>query len=235
MADIDDAIKERLRLMLSRNLSAQEEERRRVARDLHDHLGQQLTALHLQLDAVHRLSDQQGGSLSEPIARVQMLAQQIDRDLHFLTSEMRTSVLDHLGLAAALTDYVEFYEQTHALPVSLDVIGFGERRLTSELEIHLFRIAQEALNNVRKHAHATNVEVVLQHHDGRVVLTVADNGIGFDVDAMTSNSHDAGLGILGMRERAALAGGSLQIECLPEQGCSVILSAPAVFRDSSAA
>jgi signal transduction histidine kinase len=232
MQGIDEAIKDRLRLMLSRNLSVQEEERRRIARDLHDHLGQQLTALHLQLDALHRATEQRGGDLSDHVGQVQALALQIDRDLHYLTSQLRSSVLEHVGLVAALTDFVEAFASTHEIGTSLDILGFGTHRLVPEIEVHLYRVAQEALNNARKHAQAKHADVILQHHGGRVVLTVADDGIGFDAEAI-SEAHDAGLGLLGMRERAGLIGGTLQIESSPGLGTTVIVSAPAVFTDSA--
>jgi signal transduction histidine kinase len=231
MQGIDDAIRDRLRLMLSRNLSVQEEERRRIARDLHDHLGQQLTALHLQLDALHRVADHRGGELSDQIGAVQTLALQIDRDLHFLTSQLRSSVLEHIGLVAALTDFVEAFAATHEMTISLDVLGFGAERLVAESEVHLYRVAQEALNNARKHAQAQRLEVMLQQHRGRVVLSISDDGIGFDAEALMADAHDAGLGLLGMRERAGLIGGTLQIESTPGHGTTVIVSTPAVFRE----
>ena len=231
MQGIDAAIKDRLRLMLSRNLSIQEEERRRIARDLHDHLGQQLTALHLQLDALRRAGEGQQTALLSQIERVQALAQQIDRDLHFLTSQLRSSVLDHIGLVAALTDYVDVFAVTHSLPTSLQVVGFGKERLVADLEVHLYRVAQEAMNNARKHACAASIDVILQCHASRVVLTISDDGSGFDADEATTEAHDDGLGLLGMRERAALIGGTLHIESALGMGTTVVLSAPAVFRE----
>jgi signal transduction histidine kinase len=235
MQGIDDAIKDRLRLMLSRNFSVQEEERRRIARDLHDHVGQQMTVLHLHLEALHRLSGNGQSEYADRITQVQTLALQIDRDLHFLTSHLRSSVLDHVGLVAALGDFVTAFTTAHKLPVSLDVVGLGETRLLTDIEVHLYRVAQEALNNARKHARATSLDVMLQHVGGRIVLSVSDDGVGFDADAVTSGPHDVGLGLLGMRERAALIGGTLQIESTAGEGTSIILSAPAVFRDHAAA
>jgi signal transduction histidine kinase len=220
--------------MLSRHLSVQEEERRRIARDLHDHVGQQMTAMHLQLDALLRLANQRGSELAPHISRVQALASQIARDLHVLTSQLRASVLEHLGLAAAVTDLAQAYSEPHTLPITVDVVGFTKRRLISDLENHFYRVAQEALSNARNHSGATRIEVVLQCHDGRVVLIVADDGIGFDVDAIMADGHDGGLGLLGMCERAALVGGSLHIESGPGEGSSVIMSAPAKFRAAPA-
>lgn len=233
MQGIDDAIRDRLRRMLSRNLSAQEEERRRIARDLHDHIGQQLTGLHLELAALHRQAQAEGGGLTGRLARVQELACQIDRDLHFLTSELRDSVLEHVGLIAAIDDFVTTFSTTHQIAVSFEAVGFGERRPLRDLEVHLYRVTQEALNNARKHARATSLAILIQHSDGRIVLTVSDDGTGFDAEAVTAGRHDDGLGVMGMRERAALIGGTLEIESTPGQGTNIIVAAPAVFRDEA--
>lgn len=228
MSALDDAIKDRLRLMLSRNLSSQEEERRRIARDLHDHLGQELTGLHLQLEGLHHAARSRDPDLADGIARVQALARRIDRDLHAVTADLRSSVLEHVGLPAALTDLVASFTTSHNIPALIDVIGFANGRLQADIEVHLYRVAQEALNNARKHAQASSLEVVLQQSAGRVVLSVVDDGVGFSDDAALGRPIEQGLGLLGMRERAALIGGTLQIETMEGQGTSVILSAPIV-------
>ena len=220
------AADERIRRLLAQLVSVQEGERKRIARDLHDHLGQQMTALQLKLGS---LTAGQDDVTNDRVTDLRALVLQLDRDLRFFTRELRPAALYDIGLAAALTDFVEAYAENYGIAVSFEAVGMPEQRLAPDLEINLYRIAQEALNNVHKHAVPSKVDVFLQYRDGSVVLSVIDDGIGFDADA-AGREHD-GLGLTGMRERAALVGGRVELETRPGEGTSIIASAPARFVD----
>lgn len=220
---------QRARSVLSRLISLQEEERRRIARDLHDHLGQQVTALHLQLEALKKDLQAEGSGSLERLQAVQTIFTQLDRDLDFFTWELRPGALYNLGLVAALTDFTAAFSQTYALPVTFDCVGVSDGELHHDVETTLYRIAQEALNNTYKHAKATRAAVVLQKSDERMILTISDDGVGFVADAQQRRQPlERGMGLLGMQERVALLGGSLEIETKPKEGTSVVAIVPAV-------
>jgi two-component system CheB/CheR fusion protein len=211
-------------VLLQRIVTAQEDERARIARDLHDHLGQQLTALRLTLEGhqerlgpEHPATEQVRGALT--------LAQRIDDDLDFLAWELRPAALDDHGLAAALPVFVREWSQHYSIPVEYRAPHLTAGQLGRDAEVVFYRVAQEALNNILKHAHATRVDLLIEARDGSVRMVIEDDGVGFEV-AEREETRDKGIGIIGMRERAALIGGSLQIESQPGQGTSVFLEAP---------
>jgi signal transduction histidine kinase len=211
-------------VLLQRIVTAQEDERARIARDLHDHLGQQLTALRLTLQG-HREQLGPDHPGSEQVTSALTLAQRIDDDLDFLAWELRPAALDDHGLAAALPVFVREWSQHYNIPVEYRAPHLVSGQLGRDAEVVFYRVAQESLNNVLKHAHATRVDVLVEARDGAIRMVIEDNGIGFDV-ADREETRDKGIGIIGMRERAALIGGSLQIESQPGQGTSVFLEAP---------
>jgi PAS domain S-box-containing protein len=210
--------KEAVTSLLHRIVDAQEDERRRIARDLHDHLGQQLTALRLALERHQAKADSGAGAdLDEALA----LTRQIGRDVDFLAWELRPAALDELGLAAALPQFVREWSLHVGVAAEFHLHGFASGQIPSTSEIAFYRIAQEALNNIAKHAHASRVDVLLAAEDGQVVLVVEDDGIGFDLaDAERPGRN---LGLAGMQERAALVGATVQIESMPGKGTSVFL------------
>jgi PAS domain S-box-containing protein len=210
----------RIRTILEQLITAQENERRRIARDLHDNLGQRMTVLHLKLDALRRKA---GEALEHDIVDLQLYAQQIDRDLRFFTWELRPAGLYQLGLVPALEDYVRQWSVNYGIQAEFDALGLGSERLPFDIEINLFRIAQEALHNVFKHAQATKVEVLLQRLETRVILIIEDNGVGID----STKSHGEtrhGFGLTSMRERAELMRGTCRFESVPGSGTTVIVS-----------
>jgi PAS domain S-box-containing protein len=215
------AAEERTRTILAQLISVQENERRRIARDLHDNLGQRMTALHLKLEAMRRSV---GDDHQEQIDDLQTYAQQIDKELRFFTWELRPASLYNLGLVPALEDYVRQWSTTYGVPAEFDAIGLNAERLPFEVETNLYRVAQEALNNVYKHANATQVDVMLQRLDNRVLLIVEDDGVGMKRDA-DDPSAPRGLGLVSMRERAELMGGSCTIESSLGGGTTIICSA----------
>ena len=211
-------------MQLVRRLAiAQEEERSRIARDLHDHLGQQITALRLSL-AVCKEHAGQDDPQQLHLARAESVASHLDADIEFLAWELRPTPLEK-GLVEAIDAYVEKWSRHFGVPIDVLTSGLGSGRLPSPVELSLYRIAQEALNNVAKHAAATRVAVILERRDERVVLVVEDNGRGFDVDT-SADLEQHRLGVTGMRERAALASGTLDLESAPGKGTSVIVKIP---------
>jgi PAS domain S-box-containing protein len=222
---------QRARTVLSRLITLQEEERRRIARELHDHLGQQVTALHLQLEALRRQLEAEGSHGIRQLEIAHETFKNLDKDLDFFTWELRPGALYNLGLVAALTDFTSAFAQNFSLPITFECVGVTDGELDTDIEINLYRIAQEAVNNALKHAKASRVDVVLQKLDGRVILTISDDGVGFVRDEERERPGiDRGLGLLGMRERATLLGGTLEIETKPNEGTSVIAMVPATGR-----
>jgi two-component system CheB/CheR fusion protein len=211
--------------LLHRLVTAQEDERSRIARDLHDHLGQQLTALRLAIER-HRES-KHGGQTDEELDRALALAQQIDSEVDFLAWELRPAVLDDLGLAAALPRFLKEWSVHYGIAADFQTTGRVPARLSSEAETMLYRVAQEALNNVFKHAHASRVDVVLEANSQGITLVIEDDGIGFDPAATDKADKPlTGIGLIGMRERAALLGGTLQVESTPGKGTAIYLRYP---------
>ncbi len=210
--------------LLRRVIFAQEDERSRIAREMHDQFGQQLTVLKLKLDAVKEDCGEKE-ELCKQIEALQTLVMQLDADVDHMVWEMRPTALDDLGLHAALSSYVQRWSQHLEVPVQLHARAMDGDRLKPEIETTLYRIAQEALNNIAKHAHATQVAVVLERRADQVSLIVEDDGVGFDLQRLTG-ARDEGLGLVGMRERAALVGGIIEIESRPNFGATVVVRIP---------
>lgn len=218
--------REALRLeLLQLVISAQEEERKRVARELHDETAQSLTSLMVSLKVLQKAS-----SLSraqEQVGELRKLTSDTLMAIHNLAVQLRPSVLDDLGLKAAVKQHAREYTNRHGIAVDTHIHGFGDRRLPPELETALYRIIQEAMTNTVKYAQASTVSVLLEMHDGRVRAIVEDDGVGFDVDALLLRApKEHKLGVFGMRERAELLGGKLYIESAPGQGTTVIADVP---------
>jgi PAS domain S-box-containing protein len=196
--------------LLHRVVTAQEEERARIARDLHDQLGQQLTALRMALErhAEHCPSDG-----PQDVQRALALTREIDTEVDFLAWELRPAVLDDLGIVAALPRFLDEWSGHYGIRSHFAAANDPGGVLSREAEVTIYRVAQEALNNIVKHAHASRVDVLLERRDHSVVLVVEDDGVGFDTQDPATN--DRGIGLAGMRERAALIGAELQIESQP--------------------
>jgi PAS domain S-box-containing protein len=210
--------------LMHRLVAAQEDQRARIARDLHDQLGQQLTTLRLSLE---RLRDRAAasGAVDGELDRAIDIIQHVDGDIDFLAWELRPAVLDDFGLAAALPRFVRDWSTHYGIPANVRVVPITAAAVSRDVEVTFYRIAQEALTNVFKHAHASRVDVLLEVRDGSLALVVEDDGIGFDPAA---SDRAQGIGLLGMRERAALIGATLEIKSSPGSGTSVLLRAPVV-------
>ena len=220
------AAEARIKMLLERLVGAQEEERRRIARNLHDHLGQQLTALRLTLDAL-RNEAAMPDALRQRVALVEGIVSKIDRDVDLLAWDLRPATLDDVGLPAALSELVRQWTTVSEVPAEFHQSTPGEFRLAPDSESNVYRIVQEALNNIAKHAGATQVSVLIEHRGDEMAVIIEDNGRGFDPDRiLKSRERHAVMGLLGMRERAALIDGEVQIESRPGQGTTVFVRVP---------
>jgi signal transduction histidine kinase len=218
---------ERLQVLSQRIVDAQEMERRRIARELHDEIGQALTAVKIDLQAARGLLDdfEHEAQLTHTVGVVEHILQQI-RDLSL---DLRPSLLDDLGLVPALRWYVDRQAQQMGVTARFRA-DFLENRLAPELEIACFRIVQEALTNVTRHAHAERVGVELRKSDEAVEVRIRDDGVGFDVQrALDDTARGKSLGLLSLRERASVAGGEVEIESAPEVGTEVRARFPLVL------
>jgi len=216
---------ERIKALIEQLVTVQEEERRRIALNLHDHIGQQLTALRLALGSLR--NEQPTSDQSVQLDKIDEMTSTMDRDLDFLAWELRPAALDDVGLEAALSQFVESWSKQHQIGAEFHGSRWEGERLPTHVESNLYRIAQEALNNVVKHAGATHVSVLLERRPDEALLIVEDNGRGFDVEkARAARGRHAGMGLIGMEERAALMGASLQFEAAPGKGSTVFIRVP---------
>ena len=210
--------------IMHRLVEAQEAERHRIARDLHDHLGQRMTALRLRLESLND-DCKDDRALSRSIGEVSESAKDIDRDIGFLSWELRPTELENLGLVNALSSFVREWSKHHGIAAEFHAyaasFNFDNDRLPEPVETNLYRIAQEALNNIRKHANAQNVSVLLQMKD-HVTLIIEDDGLGFERSGdWRDRLTPGGLGLIGMQERAALLKGELEIDSSSGSGTTV--------------
>jgi PAS domain S-box-containing protein len=220
------------RELLGQLVFAQEDERRRIAREMHDQFGEQLTAL------THRISALKAASTTHTdiqthVSALETLAQRLDRDVDQLVWELRPTALDDLGLRAALDNYVRDWSSRTGIAAELHTSGLLDDRLPPDIETTLFRIAQEALTNVARHSKATRVGIILERRAEHVLLVVEDDGIGFEPESGSRGGQtDAppagertrgGFGLRGMRERAALVGASIEIESAAGQGTTILV------------
>ena len=214
---------ERARLELhARLVFAQEDERRRIAREMHDQFGEQLTALGHGIDTL-KAACLEDADLFRQVEALEAVAQRLDEDVDHLVWELRPTALDDLGLCAALTNYVHDWSRRVGIPAKLHTSGLLDDRLPSEAETTLYRIAQEALTNVAKHSQARNVDVILERRPDHVSLIVEDNGVGFEQSETENHRTGHGFGLLGMQERAALVGADLQVESAAGEGTTIFV------------
>jgi two-component system sensor histidine kinase UhpB len=206
-------------------LTAQEEERTRIARDLHDEVNQSLTGLLLRLEAVR---EQAPPHLEREIDDTKALANQAMQELLTLARQLRPTALDDLGLKAALAGNVEELDRRSPVNAKFLADGSSYSDLSSDAQLVVYRVAQEALSNAAQHAEAENIEVTLERSKGDIELTISDDGRGFTFDQASR-----GLGMGGMRERALLVGGDLRIESRPKVGTRVRLRVPIEKLDGS--
>jgi PAS domain S-box-containing protein len=209
------ASSEQLRNLAAHLLSVREEEQARISREVHDELGQSLTAVKMDLAWLAGRLPQRNGPMLKRIRATQQLADSIIQSIRRISTELRPAVLD-LGLAAAVEWQVQEFQARSGIQCTVRLLAREE--VASNASTAMFRIFQETLTNVARHAKATRAEVVLQKQRDRLVLLIRDNGRGFDqADPSLSKS----LGLLGMRERAAILGGKVNISSAPGKGTTV--------------
>ncbi len=215
--------REELRALAASLLSAQEQERQRVSRELHDDLNQRLAVLAMQVDM---LGARLPLSVEELRRELESLARQVaglSDDVRRMASRLHPSVLEHLGLAAALRSHCEQFSSREGIPIEFEERGVPAE-LSPEVALCLYRIAQEALHNLARHARARRGSVTLSGSEGGIELSISDDGEGFDPRATRARG---GLGLLSMEERARLVGGTLAIRSSPGQGTLVEARVPA--------
>jgi two-component system sensor histidine kinase UhpB len=220
---------QQIQVMSAQVLRAQEEERRRIARELHDETSQALNALLLSIemaqDVLRTAASYADGELEEALRRLQaskQLTTQTLDGIHNLAFDLRPTILDDLGLEPSVRWYAKRQSETYGIDIAVEVDGLDER-LPDQTEVALFRVIQEALTNVAKHASASHAHVRLQRGDEGIELTVQDDGSGFDPE----QTHGDRLGLFGMQERVALLGGSLDIATRRGAGTTLQVRVPA--------
>ena len=211
---------------------AQEEERRRLSRELHDEVGQHLTALALGLRTLSDLTPA-GSALANQVAVLREMSRRLGSELHAVAVRLRPRALDDFGLEAALLNYAEEWTRQHHIPLDVHARMDGAR-LAPGIENAVYRMAQETLTNVARHSEASRASLLLERRDDHLHLIVEDDGKGFDLADTTSPDMSAGplgLGLLGIKERAALLGGTLEIESAKGVGTSIYVRLPVVRDD----
>ncbi|MDY0041297.1 MAG: GAF domain-containing sensor histidine kinase [Desulforhabdus sp.] len=209
-------------LNLSRQLvSVQEDERAYVSRELHDQTSQSMAAMLVELDLLSR-SAESPETITEAVTRLEALVSQVMYDLHNIAIKLRPASLDHTGLVEAIRQYVSAFEKKYSHTAQFETFGMPFD-LPEETNITLFRILQESLTNVLRHAKATRADVVLEYHSDHVTLLIEDNGVGFETRMRTNGIH---LGLTGMRERVAMVQGDLLIESTPGEGTIIKVTIP---------
>lgn len=221
------------RELMQRLVSSQEDERLRISRELHDQMGQNLVAMMMGLKT---LPEAGVPRFVERMSQLQDLTELLMEQVHYLAWQLRPAELDNLGLEAALAHYVKQWQQNNGIGAEFLSNGLkNEKRLPSHVETAFYRAMQEALTNVGKHAKAHHVAVLLEKRGDQIVAVVEDDGIGFDAEIKIIEDAETAfqpafstqrLGLIGMRERMALIGGTVEIESGPNKGTSVFLRAP---------
>ncbi len=225
MLDVLQEHRQLLQKMSEQVLAAQEDERKRIARELHDETAQALTTLLIRLKILEKART--AGEMRGQMDELRELTVQTLEAVRKMAVELRPATLDDLGLLAALEAYTDAYRSRMPIRVTFNTRGFDDRdgRLPPQIELVLYRVVQEALTNVAKHANAHEVHVELWRRSEDVLATVMDDGHGFRVEEMM-RSRERGLGLFGMQERLALVRGQLDIDSAPDRGTRVNARVP---------
>ncbi len=212
--------------LLQQLVTAQEEERSRIARELHDQMGQSVAALMLAIKALH---DQVGDTsdLQAHVVALRSLGSQLGQDVRTLAVQLRPPALDHFGLLPTLHSYIEQWSVQASIVVDIYTTGLDHVRLPEMIEITVFRMVQEALTNIMRHAHARRVGVIMHRRTDSLQLIVEDDGVGFDIDLERQRPvAERRLGLMGMEERVMQLGGTLTIESSHGNGTTVFVALP---------
>jgi signal transduction histidine kinase len=222
-----------LQRLSSQLLTAQEEERRTIARELHDEVGQVLTAIKVELAIAQRSIEASGGQ-ADALAGVRSITDGALHTVRDLSHLLHPAMLDDLGLASAIDWYLKGFSRRHGVRIDL-LQDRMEERLTADTEAAVYRIVQEALTNVARHAQAARCRVYLQRLPHTLLVTIEDDGVGFDAGTPPAAGVMRGLGLVGIRERVAQLHGQLRLETAPGRGTRLTVEVPAVARDTSEA
>jgi signal transduction histidine kinase len=216
----EEALREseaRLRLLSSQLITIQENERKRVARELHDGIGQMLTAIKFRVeDTLQKESKGKGESRAKILERVIPMIRESIEEVRRIQMDLRPSILDDLGILATIGWFTREFQKVYSHVSIEKQIDIEETEVPDPLKTVLFRIIQEALNNIAKHSKADFVRLFLKKAEDKIELRIEDNGMGFDLE-----NYRKGLGLTSMRERAELSGGSFAIESTPGKGTTI--------------
>jgi len=210
---------------------AQEDERRRLARELHDETSQSLGSLTYRLQAALQMAEMQRSGdarLKEILKKAHASAVQSSKEIVRLMMDLRPTLLDDLGMPAAICRYAKDALEPKGIVVNMESTG-SERRLPTEVEVAFFRVTQGLISNVLKHSHARNVSIKVECNDSKALLSVEDDGSGFDADKITEiEPSGRGAGMFTMKERLRLVGGTAHIESSPGHGTRITVTVPLV-------
>lgn len=210
-------------------IKAQEEERRRVARDIHDGPAQLLANIVMRAEFCLKMMEVDRTRVREELCALQDMVRQSLQDVRKIIFDLRPMVLDDLGLVPAIKRYVEDFQSQYGLPVELVIIG-SPRRFSMAVEVALFRVVQESLSNIRKHAKARQVMIKIEILNNKINSVIKDDGVGFHLDGVMNSTRREGFGLLGMRERIQILKGEINIQSTPGQGTVISVSVP--FEDN---
>jgi signal transduction histidine kinase len=211
---------QRMHRLSRRVLMAQEEERREISRELHDEIAQILTGINVQLASLKFESGISNSSLSEHISSTQRLVEKSVDIVHQFARDLRPTLLDDLGLIPALHSYLKAFAKRTGLRVAFSAFA-GVEKMRNDSRIVLYRVAQAALVNVAQHAHASRVSLALRSQPKAVLLEIKDDGKSFDVGRVLDPVKNKRLGLIGMRERVEMVGGSFRVESAPGRGTTI--------------
>jgi len=218
-------MQEQLRLLSRQLLSAQEEERKKISRELHDVIAQTLTSINVRLTALRKEATLNTKGIERNIIRTQQLVEHSVNIVHRFARELRPAVLDDLGLIPALHSYMKNFTAETGIRVSLSALAALEE-VKGDNRTVLYRVAQEALTNVARHAQASQAEVKFQILDGAIAMKIQDNGKGFEQVRVLQARKGKRLGLLGMKERLEMVGGNLTVSSAPGKGTTVLAQIP---------
>ena len=220
-----DRLQEQLRRLSRQILSAQEDERKKISRELHDVIAQTLTGINIRLAALKKEAVVNTKGLDRNIARTQRLVEKSVNIVHQFARELRPAVLDDLGLIPALHSFMKNFTARTGVRTHLTAFAKVEQLDTARRTV-LFRVAQEALTNVARHAQASRVEVSIQKLPDCICMKVKDDGKSFQVERVLQEKGSKRLGLLGMRERVEMVGGTFCVESAPGQGTTILVEIP---------
>jgi signal transduction histidine kinase len=216
--------RERLQQLSRHLVEIQENERKYIARELHDETSQSLTSLKLGLQLIEQKAAGHK-QLLEQVTKLKLLADETLESLHHLAVNLRPASLDHLALADALTGLIESTRKRSGLIAHFKVMGSMQQDalLNEELETSIYRIVQESLTNVVRHACAVHLDVILEWQSDKIVIIIEDDGVGIDMEKAREAGH---LGLIGMQERAEMLGGKLVVDSAPQVGTTLVVEIP---------